>query len=213
MVSINGKTPIEYNAFFIHKEIQPPAPREEWVDVPLRDGAINASKYLSDRVFYKTREIKIGFELRGPRGMWPLIWSSMLHDFHGQEVQIVFSDDAAFYWSGTAQVGPLVDNGATAGVTVTVTAQPFKRSFAELTPVTSAAITGDVTYTFFVPYMRGFPTFETSAANMTVTYGDETWTLPQGESTAYGLTLMEGENELKVHGSGTISIRYQGGAL
>lgn len=213
MVAINGKTAADYNANYIHKEIQPPTPRQEWVDVPLRDGAINATKYLSDRPFFMTREIKIGFELRGPRGMWPLTWSKLLADFHGQEVRVVFSDDAAFFWEGSATVGPLVDNGATAGVTITVTAQPFKKSVAILTVVNGAAITGDVTYTFNVPYMRAFPTFETSATGFTVKYGDETWTLPQGKSTAYGLTLMEGENELKIHGSGIITIKYQGGVL
>lgn len=213
MILINGKTAADYNANYIHKEIQPPTPRQEWVEVPLRDGAINAAKYLSDRTYFMTREIKIGFELRGPRGTWPLLWSQLLADFHGKEVKIVFPDDASFFWEGTATVGPLVDNGATAGVTITVTAQPFKRTLGHVVVVRSGSVNGNKTYTFNVRHMRAFPTFETSAAGFTVQYGDETWTLPQGTSTAYGLTLLEGENQLKIHGSGTITIKYQGGAL
>lgn len=213
MVAINGKTAAEYCANFIHKEIQPPAPRQEWVEIPLADGAINAAKYLSDFVFYQTRQIVIGFELRGPRGTWPLTWSKLLRDFHGQEVEVVFSDDAAFYWNGTATVGPLVDNGATAGVTITVNAQPFKRTFETVKALDGLSVSGTVIASVNVPYMRAFPVFETDAEGITVTYQNETWTLPEGESTAYGMTLMEGENNFVFYGSGTVSMTYRGGAL
>ena len=145
--------------------------------------------------------------------MWPLTWSKLLRDFHGQKVQVVFSDDSEFYWTGTAKVSALVDNGATAGVTITVTAQPFKRTFQTVTALSAEAVSGDKTFTLNVPYLRAYPTFDTSASGFTITYNGETWSLPQGKSTAYGLTLLAGENEIKVHGSGTITVAYEGGAL
>ena len=62
--------------------------------------------------------------------------------------------------------------------------------------------------------MRGYLTFTTSAANCTVTYDGQTWTLPLGTSTAYGLTLPTGNNSITLHASGaTIKVELEEGTL
>lgn len=213
-VLINGKTEANYLANFIHKEIEAPEPKLEFVEIPLRDGHINASAFLSDHVFYGPRKIVIGMELRSLRKDWPLYWSQLLDDLHGREVMVEFSDDPGWVWSGTAIVGSIEDHGASAGVTIEVTAQPFKVQ-REKTEFWSGTITTASDYSAEIPidYMRAYPIFTTSAAGVTVTYNGETWTLPQGESTCYGLVLARGTNELTFHGAADVAIDYKGGQL
>ena len=97
-----------------------------------------------------------------------MYWSQILEDLHGQEVEVIRSDDPNWFWIGTAEVGALEEHGTTAGVTITVTAQPFKRSraFRELQRIT---MSGDQTLTINVETMRGYPEFECSNSSFSVT--------------------------------------------
>ena len=213
MVLINGNTELDYCANFIHKEITAPEPKIELVEIPLSDGAINASALLSDHVFYQTRTLTIGLELRAIRKMWPILWSTILDDLHGQSVNVSFSDDPNWYWIGTASVGKLEDHGSTAGVTITVNAQPFKRTHQQYVAAMADTVAGTGTYTIDINHKRAYPSFTVTTSGFTVKYDGETWSLPSGKSSAYGLVLHEGENELGVHGSGKITIEYEGGSL
>ncbi len=212
MIYLNGKTEKAYNADFIHWECSAPAAKLEKVTVPLRDGEINLSAMLSDVIYYEPRTITIGLELRSLRGEWPMYWSQILEDLHGQEVEVIRSDDPNWFWIGTAEVGVLEEHGATAGVTITVTAQPFKRSraFRELQRIT---MSGDKTLTINVETMRGYPEFECSNSSFSVTASGETWGLPAGKSEANGLIFVKGDNTITIHGAGTIIVRWRGGQL
>jgi len=212
MIYLNGKTEVDYKANFIHKEIESPEPRLEEIEIPMRDGYINGADFLSDVIYYDSRKITIGLELRSDRWEWPLYWSQILEDLHGKNIRVEFPDDPNWYWEGVASVGKIEDHGMTAGVTITVNAQPFKRRKA-WTNIVVENLSGDKTITVEVPYMRAYLEFECSAAGMTVGYAGETWSLPEGVSNAYGLFLLHGDNELHLHGSGTMRIRYRGGAL
>lgn len=212
MIYLNGKTEQAYKADYIHWECTAPEPKREVVEVPLRDGFIDLTGMLADEVFYKARTITIGLELRSLRGEWPTYWSQILRDLHGKEVEVSRSENPSWFWVGSATVGPLEDHGATAGVTITVTAQPYKRTRA-FDGEMSLMLSGDRTVTIPVHYMRGYPEFECSTIGMTVTKDGETWTLPSGKSEAFGMFLKNGDNTLTVHGAGTMIIRWRGGTL
>ena len=213
MISINGKTESAYSANFIHWEVSSPEPRTEIVEVPLRDGFVDLARQLSGSIFYGTRTITIGLELRGLRSTWWNNYSLLLNEIHGQSVEVIRDDDPDWYWTGVASVGALEDHGASAGVTIEVTAQPFKRSVLTEVLYNQTAISGDLLVSYDNDYMRAYPIFTPSAAGMTVTMGDESWTLPLGRSTAYGLFLIEGTSEFTIHGSGTITVEIEGGSL
>ena len=57
------------------------------------------------------------------------------------------------------------------------------------------------------------PEFDAGAPGMTVEYDGETWTLPVGESTCFGLVLPHGDSTLTLHGSGSLTVKYREGAL
>lgn len=212
MIYLNGKTEFDYRANFIHKEISSPEPKRTTVSIPLTDGEIDTSAILSPIPFFETREIQIGLELRSHRWEWPIYWSQLFEDLHGQTVKVELPDDPDYYWTGVASVGEIEDHGMTAGVTITVAAHPFKRSrVAE--PLFNGTLSGDETLEIFVTAMRGYPEFDAGAPGMTVEYDGETWTLPVGESTCFGLVLPHGDSTLTLHGSGSLTVKYREGAL
>lgn len=212
MIYLNGKTEKDYKANYIHWECTPPEPKMEIATVPLRDGAINLTSMLSDEVHFGTRTVTVGLELRGLRSEWPVTYSQILRDLHGRSVTIGRSEDPNWTWEGWASVGPLEDHGASAGVTITATVQPYKVTDM-IVQTEVLVLSGDVTRTIHCSYQRGFPTFVTDAQGMTVTYKGETWTLPVGASDPYGLHFEEGDNEIALHGAGNLTITVKGGSL
>lgn len=211
MFTINGHTPADYNSIHIHTEIGAPVARIDWVTIPLRDGAINASKLLSNMPVYGTREIVLECEIMALRAEWPLIRSQMMDELHGQEVDVSI-DNSEFYWAGVASVGPIEDHGSTCSIRITITAQPFQR---KTTWKDEGTVTVSTTATKVIKThaLRSYLEFDCSASGMTMTYEGVTYALKSGKSTANGFYLAPGEHTLSFAGSGSIKIRYQEAAL
>lgn len=212
MIYLNGKTELDYNANFTHWNCTTPAAQTEMEKIPLRDGKINLTGMLSDEIHYDSRQITIVLELRSLRSEWAMYHSQLMRDLHGREVQVVRSDDPNYYYVGVASVGPIEDHKSTAGVTITIDAQPFKRT-KEFVEIIELDLSGNTTQTVENAFMRGYPIFTASTSGITVSLKGETWTLPSGESEAYGMYFSEGENELTISGSGTLRIGWRGGLL
>lgn len=212
MVTINGKSNAFYNCNHIHTEISDANPKRYSVEIPLRDGDLDLTDLMSSMVFFENREIEIGLELRAERQYWPEIHSQLMHDFNGKEVEVVFDEDMLWLWRGHAVVSAIDDHGSTCGITITVNANPFKRKRA-LRRVFSGTISGDQTVTFNVYGDRGWLTITTDAANYTITYDGETWTLPEGASSAFGLVLPSGNSTITLHGSGDVTVDLEEGIL
>lgn len=213
MVSINNHNNAEYACNYIHKEISSPEVKRSSVDIPLRDGSVETTGFLSAIPHYGNRQVTVGLELRALRGEWPYYYSQIMQDIHGQTVEVVFEEDPEFYWYGVAAVGVLEDHKSTAGITITVDAQPFKRRRAA-EQVFSKSVSGDLNVTFQVSDMRAYPTFLASAANMTVTVDGDTYTLPLGEETTiFGMVFTQGSHTIALHGAGTITMKCRGGML
>lgn len=218
MFELNGHMPDEYYCYHIHTEIAPPEPRREMLEIPLRDGALNVAAMLSDMVHYSTREITLGLESPALREEWPLIQSALMRDFHGQSVQLVLGNDPDYYWEGWAVVDQMEDKRGSAGWTIHITAQPFKKTRAEraMLPV-NLEVGVPRTQVIEISGLRGYPTFN-AGENITVEYNGVTYPVPDGSEfeEIYGLTLTHGSNELiftttSMHA--TVNIRLREGTL
>lgn len=127
MIEIFGYTNEDFNADYIHWECAPPTAKRELVEVPLRDGYVDVTQYIDNSlVAYSPRTLTIGLEIRGLRGEWPATYSKLMQKLHGRSGVIRRDEDPEWEWEGWAAVGALEDHGGSAGVTITVTAQPYK---------------------------------------------------------------------------------------
>lgn len=213
MIYLNGKTNRDYKCDFTHFEVSSPEVKTELVEVPLRSGYVNAARFLSDVPTYAPRTVTIGLELRPLRMEWANYYTLLMNDLHGQEVKIISDTDPGWYWEGIASVGALEDHGASAGITIEVTAQPYKRRIDIDTFILEQSISGDTSFTVDITDPVGYPIITTGAPQFRVTVNGETWSLPEGKSEAYGLVLHKGQTELTFNGTGTIMMQIQGGSL
>ena len=211
MFTIDGHTPKDYSAIHIHTEIGSPEARTEWVSIPLRDGAINATRILSQLPIYGTREIVLDMEIMAMRSEWPLIRSQMMDELHGRTVDVSI-DNSEYYWTGVANIGPLEDHGSTALIRITLTAQPFQRKSTWKDEGT-VSVSGSATKTIKTQALRNYLEFNASTTGIALSYGGISYPLKAGKSTADGFYLPPGAHTLSFAGTGSVDIRYQEGAL
>lgn len=218
-VTINGKLNLDFGMDFIHKEIGEAEAKTYYVDIPLSDGSIDLTEALSTNIRYNNREIVMVFEIRKDRTEWPQLMSDLQQEWHGRAVKVIFSDDTEYYWQGRASVGPLEDHGATAGVTITLNAHPYKRTVAPeiYGPYTLAANTSE-TVTIANTHVKAWPSFYSSQAMVDVTYDGDTWEdVGFIDHTCYGMEFPNGLSTLTLANSWPYSIdvyiEVEGGEL
>lgn len=220
MFTINGHTPAEYSAFHTHTEIAPPEPKIQEVEIPLADGTVNVSQLLSPVVHYGPRTISIDMESSALRSEWPGIYSQLLSDIHGQSANVTFDNDPDYYWTGTAKVTGMEDNGASVKFSIELSAQPFKRenTASQSTSVQIADTTAEgYSTTVTVTSMRAYPTFTTTVAGVYVAIDNGPKNLlKSGDNEPIGMALTSGEHTLTFSGgesASTVTISLRGATL
>ena len=75
-----------------------------YIDVPYRDGLIDASTVVAGRPVYKSRQLS--FELGGirPKDDWDNVISEMRNAIHGRICQLTLDNDPLHYWRGRVYI-------------------------------------------------------------------------------------------------------------
>jgi hypothetical protein len=210
------------------KEISPPVPQTKLVTVPMRDGSIDMTESLTDDVKYNDRTITMTFSMILPQADWSSKLSYVENCIHGQKMNIIFDDDAGFYYVGRVTVDKFSSKKSIGTVVVKAIVEPFKYDLLStavdwewdtfsfenglINEMGQLVVSGTTTVTLLCRRKRMFPIFTASTA-MTVTYKGETFNLRAGTQKIYDIFLCEGENSLTFKGNGTVTIDYTGGSL
>ena len=75
-----------------------PEPRRLFIDVPYRNGLLDATRALSDRIFYKTRKITFAFKVAYEGVPLHDLYSRVARDVHGLSMHITEDTDPDYYW-------------------------------------------------------------------------------------------------------------------
>lgn len=218
----------DWGLILTDKVISPPVPKTNMVEVPLCDGSLDLTESLTDDVKYEDRKIVLTFKVLDPIKEWPLKMSTILNYLHGQRLQIVFDDDAAYYYIGRVVVNEWASNKKPGTLVIEGAVDPYKydmTSSAEewewdsfdfedgiINELSDLVIVGETEITIVCRKKRVFPTFIASTP-MTVTFEGNTYNVAAGSQKLYDITLKEGYNTLVFKGTGTLTIDYTGGSL
>lgn len=225
----------DFGLLFVRREISAPEPQTSLIEIPGRNGVIDMSESLTGRVQYKTREISITFRTFTPYEDWQRLTTRIANALHGKRMQIVFDDDAMFYYSGRVSVSGFTQIGRDVGEMIISATDvqpykydrttsdegwlwdPFSFEYGVIPGPASITAPGDIV---FVPeeYTDQFiiKVAGSSLAVVMTINGDNTKTYPciSGNNVFYDLPLVPGvENTLSFTGNGTVTLSYRGGRL
>lgn len=125
-VKFDGTSSISMGLSLLKFEVGEAKAKTAKITVPCADGDLDVTTAVSSTIRYNNRTIKCVFEILATKPSWVSTMEALQAAVNGKKVQLVFSDDPDFHWTGRATVGALQPHGATAGVTVTLDAEPYK---------------------------------------------------------------------------------------
>lgn len=196
-----------------HVEVAPAKPKLNFIDVPGADGAKDFSEAPAGRVVYNTREIAWTFKLY-PGDNWAAKRTQVSNAINGRTCRITLDEDPEYYYIGRVAVDKHASDSILHTITVIATCQPYKLRQNETT-ATASLTTSNKTLTLVNEHRVVVPTITVSAAT-TLTWKGRTFSLSAGTHKVLDIELTEGTNSLQAKttaGTGTITIKYQEGAL
>ena len=213
-VFFDGKdTYTEYGLLLASKSISLPEVRTNMIDVPGRDGLLDASEVLTGEVTYKNRTITL--KLTGVDTVsgkkWPATISDFCNKVHGKRVKVTFPEDTTHYYSGRCSVGKVGLVKMMQTIPVTVDCDPWKYKNAKTTVSRSDLGTAYKQLSLPNESRPVIPTI-TVAQDTTLLWGSSTINISAGDHILPDIRLAAGNNILKAKvasGTGSITVTYQ----
>lgn len=213
-VFFDGKdTYTEYGLLLASKSISLPEVRTNMIDVPGRDGLLDASEVLAGEVTYKNRAIKlrlIGVDTVSGK-KWPATISDFCNKVHGKRVKVTFPEDTTHYYSGRCFVGQVELVKMSQTIPVTVDCDPWKYKNAKTTVSRSDLGTAYKQLSLPNESRPVIPTIAV-AQDTVLLWGDNTINVSAGDHIFPDIRLAAGNNILKAKvesGTGSITVTYQ----
>ena len=213
-VFFDGKdTYTEYGLLLASKSIALPEVRTNMIDVPGRDGLLDASEVLTGEVTYKNRTITL--KLTGVDTVSGKTWPATISDFcnkvHGKHVKITFPEDTAHFYRGRCSVGQVELVKMMQPIPVTVDCDPWKYKTAKTTVSRSDLDTAYKQIALPNESRPDIPTI-TVAQDTVLLWGGNTINVSAGDHILPAVRLAAGNNILKAKvasGTGSITVTYQ----
>ena len=190
------------------KEIGAPPVKKEALDIPGGDGELDFTEFFGEpkygNVTHKFTFTTIQKDLLTQ-------YSTVKNALHGKKVRIVLDDDPTFFYMGRCEVSSFHDEHGVGTIVITCDCEPYKYSLDE-TVVSKAMGGGTSTVILTNGRKRVIPTITTDTET-TISFGTYTGTFNAGTHVIPELQLVEGDNAVKVRGTGNVSFSYRKGVL
>lgn len=195
--------------------LDPPAWRENLVEVPGMDGALDLSPYPSGEVAYSPRTLSITLERSdGTRASREAAIDAMVNALDGKSLKITLPDGVDHYVWGRVRVARQYSNLAHAQVIVSATCDPWRRKAAPT--VISGTVPVSGTLALNLPNERRpvVPSIQVSAA-ATITFGGKDIAVGAGTHRSLDIRLVAGNNAITIAATAgtTVSVTYQEASL
>ena len=122
--------------------VPPPEVRTNFVEIPGRDGSLDISEVIGDKITYGDREGSFNFIVLNPRlsvlhpadgqeksdrsSEWLDVYSFLMTNLHGQKGRMILAEDDEYYYYGRFFIDKWTSGKEYSEVTVRFKLEPFK---------------------------------------------------------------------------------------
>lgn len=195
-------------------ELTSPDFQTNLVQIPGRDGPIDLSTVLTNgEPVYNSRKLTVVLENSdGDRAYRERLIRDIIAQLDGYQMQIWLPDKAAYYLQGRVHVVRDYNDLAHASVTVTATCDPWMYSnrFQTFTMLAGSEPAEKVLTN---SGRRAVVPVVNTTNDVTLVFGENTWTLSAGTYQLPELVFSAGDNTITYSGSGRITITYREAVL
>lgn len=191
------------------KDVTPPVPKTNYVDIAGMSGTLDLSESLTGGVTYKDRTVSASFWTdEGSYKDRQKRLSEIVTALHGRKIQIIEPDDPDHYFYGRVTVKSFTNTLPYAEIAIECVCEPWRYALKET--VRYADVSG--TPLDMIIRNQGVKTVTptvTVTGTVTLTYEGTSVTLSDGSYRVSNFKLYQGVNVIGVSGSGTVVISYR----
>lgn len=203
----------DWRCILTAKEITPPEPKTNYVDIDGKDGTLDLTEALTGNVVYNDREITATFWTdAGTRAEREKLLQNIRTSLHGRKIKIVEPDDPDHYFYGRVVVNSTVNIVPYAELKISAVCEPWRYALEESSRYVSVSNeTVDV-----VIRNNGSKILCPDivvTGNITITYNGDSVNVRKGTYKISNLKLQHGINVVGISGNGTITFVYREGVL
>lgn len=193
------------------KEIGGAEIKKNYIEVPGADGVIDLTHFFGSAK-YHNRILIFNFTINPAVGADAYLsrYSNIQTILHGTKRKIYLDEEPEYYYYGLISVGEYICKNGQATFTITCDCEPYKMEDGET--VVSQKVSSNANIALSNTKMPTVPTITTNAEFL-ISYGGYNDIYPAGTFTIPELELTEGNNQVYVEGTGTITFSYRKGRL
>jgi phage-related protein len=191
------------------KTIGTPSPKREVIDIPGGDGVLDLTEFFG-AVKYSNRQLSFEFSTMVPQSQFMDLFAQVQNALHGQKMNIILDDDPEWFYVGRITVSEWKAEKNIGKLTIDCDCEPFKQSI--YTTTVTKVVSSNATISLANDKMPTVPTI-TTTKEFLISFGGYNDMYPAGTFTIPELELWEGNNQVYVEGSGTITFTYRKGRL
>ena len=191
------------------KDMGAPAVKSIKLDIEGADSALDLTDFFGEPK-YEDVTHKIQISTIVPYDEFMTLYSRIKNAIHGKKMRIILDDDPLFYWMGRCYVSGFTNEKNIGKIDVECDCEPYKYKIVKTT--VSQAVSGTTVITLTNGRKRAVPMINTTGA-MTISFGGGSWTNSAGTYIIPELELTQGDNQVTVTGTGTITFTWQEGDL
>lgn len=190
----------------------PAEPQTNLLKIPGRDGYLDLTE-ANGEVKFNSREFQFAFTIApGDTLTFDERVSKVASALNGLRCKITLDRDPDYYWTGRCAVDKYAQNKNIGKIVVKATVDPYKLKQSET--VATFDLSSDVQEVVLENgRMAAVPVIECTADGTTVAFCGKEYALNAGTSRILDIRFVEGSNVLKLSGTGTITFKWQEGAL
>lgn len=187
-------------------QMPPAEPKLNFVELPGADGSLDMTESLGD-VKYNDREGSMTFSVL-PQDDFEVKKTEVSNLLNGLKCKIIFDKDPDYFYFGRLSVSDYKADKMLRQITIDFRVQPYKYK----KNVTEVVVNGSKSIVLTNGRMSVVPTI-TTTSNTTIIFGDATLEMNAGTHKFLDVYLKQGENPITIESDGTVTIKYQEGAL
>jgi phage-related protein len=205
----------DLNLILSKVEIPPAKAKTTYVDIPGGNGSVDLTEANGEVKFYD-RECKFTFTMNPKYDLSDEAFEEKKTEvsnlLNGRTFKITLDKDSDFYYEGRCTVEEFLSDRRIRQIVVSAKVKPYK--FKQNKTVLKYNLTAEQkTVNITNSRKTVSPTFECTNDDTMIVFGNASFSLSAGTHKVLDIQLKEGNNQLKVSGSGTLTISYQEGDL
>lgn len=191
------------------KIIGTPTPKVNQIEIEGGDGVLDLTDFFGG-VKYGNRPLSFEFSTVVPPSEFMELFTRVQNALHGQKMQIILDDEPNVFYQGRIEVDKWKAQKNIGSIVIDVDAEPFKQEIGVSS--LQQRVTSNATLNLPNTRMPVVPTI-TTTSEFLISYGGYNDVYSAGTFTIPELELTEGNNQIYVEGSGTITFVYRRGWL